>query len=161
MRVLKSCLVAAFMLGFGAAPLHAQVDTVGCTYMRCALRVEYSFRGAALVRGTQGERVGGISIFGPGVPLLRNRSDSSGIYARRYLHNARWNAALGVIGGVALGTAIMMLNKEGPNDFDDRIWVLYGVGAAGLWGSLPFSLKAQRSLSRAVWWYNATLPQTP
>jgi hypothetical protein len=160
MRVLKSWLVAAFLLGPVAAPLPAQVDTAGCTYMRCALRIEQSFWGRHLVRGTQGERVGGISLFGS-VPFLRERADSSGIYARRHADNVRWTAVLGVIGGVALATAVNLANAERPEDFDQRAWVVLGIGTAALWGSVPFSLRAQRSLSRAVWWYNSTLPNSP
>ena len=128
-----------------------------CTYRTCALRVEPDFLGAALVRGASNEKVSRIGGFGGGVGVLLAGPDSAARYAHAYVHAKRGSTVLGILAGVAAG--IVLVRADDSSDWfetTDVVISLVGVGF-GL-ASIPFTIKAQRSLSRSVWWYNAELP---
>lgn len=156
-------LCAAGLSLAAQAELSAQVRTPaadsarGCAYQVCALRVEYGAFGRYLARGAEGERVSRLGGFGSGVGPLLAGPDSAAHYARQYVRSTRWAEGLGLIAGV--GLAIAYLRDGGLRDGfgDPAAQVAAASGIVALYASLPFSLRAQRSFSRAIWWHNAVL----
>ena len=73
-------------------------------------------------------------------------------YATRFQRASRVNLLL-TMGGAVLGFAGLV----GPRP----AYGLSAVGAGMVVASFPFQARADRSLNRAVWWYNAALPNTP
>jgi len=140
------------------APLAAGVP-VGCTYATCALRVEPAFFGPRLVRGASGEVVSRLGGFGGGVDSLLAGPDSAAAYGREYVRASQISGALGLIGALAyVVTVVRSENSQYglPSDADAATMI---AGAGFLVASIPFGVRAQRSLSRAIWWYNAALPR--
>ena len=142
----------------GQAP-SALGTTAGCTYATCALRVEPSFFGTHLVRGTRGERVGRLGGFGGGVESLLTGPDSAAAYGRQYVRATRRSAALGLVGALAYAVVLVRTDNLQSGQVGDAD-VLIGVAGAGFaLASIPFTVQARRHLSRAVWWYNSALPR--
>lgn len=129
----------------------------GCTYDTCALRVEPAFFSAPkVVRGRAGEEVGRLGMFGGGVEPLLAGPDSASAYARRYVSNIRSASTFGLLGTVAF--VVASIRSDGFRDTDDTDAAIALTGAGLAIVSIPFSVRASRSLSRAVWWYNSALP---
>lgn len=76
-------------------------------------------------------------------------NDSAQVYGRRFVRADRVNLLLTVSGAVLAAVGIARSNRMNG---------LSAVGASLLVVSLPFQHSAESDLSRAVWWYNATLP---
>ena len=132
----------------------------GCTYASCALRVERSFLNTHFVRGAAGERVGGnLGGFGGGMEPLLAGPDSAAAYARSYTRNMRTGATLGLLGIAAF--VVAAVQSDGFQESDpDALAVGASIASVGFAiASIPFTLRAQRDLSRGVWWYNAALPR--
>ena len=126
------------------------VADTNCTYATCALRVEPGFKGPRLVRGrtnTVAAELGGLEP--PAVRELFSQSDSAAAYAGRYARAERVNRLL-TYGGIIVG-AVGLAQSDRSNGL-----TFGGLGA--LLVSIPYQHTAERSLSRAVWWYNAALP---
>ncbi|MGH7663782.1 MAG: hypothetical protein ACRENI_05745 [Gemmatimonadaceae bacterium] len=79
------------------------------------------------------------------------RSDSATAYVEPYVRSERASRLLNIAGAVAFGVGVA---ESGSLDG----LALGGVALTLI--AIPFELKAQRQLSRAVWWYNSTLPNT-
>lgn len=163
MRGLALILLAT-ALGLAPRPVHAQGPAAipaGCTYRTCALRLETGFWHRRLVRGEAGETVGKpLGDFGKGVDVLLAGPDSAATHARSYVHDSRWTSALGLVAAAAYG---VVLYRTDSFQHGDRLGN-EGVAAAIVGGTagvitIPFALRAQRELSRAVWWYNSALPR--
>jgi hypothetical protein len=156
-------ILAAILLAALVAPHSASAQTGGaprapsaCTYETCALRIEPAFFWSPkLVRGRTGEEVGRLGGFGGGVDTLLAGPDSAAAYARVYVTNVRRSAALGLIGGIAY--VVASVTSNGFRDTDDTSVAIALTGAGFAIASIPFTIRAQRSLSRAVWFYNASL----
>lgn len=128
-----------------------------CTYETCALRVEPAFFSAPkLVRGRGGEQIGSLGMFGGGVDTLLAGPDSAAAYARRYVSNVRWGSTFGLLGTAAFVVASVRSHGFRDTDNTDAAIALTGAGLAIV--SMPFNVRAARSLSRAVWYYNSVLP---
>jgi hypothetical protein len=128
-----------------------------CTYETCALRLESSYFGPPkLLRGRAGEEVGRLGLFGGNVDTLLAGPDSASAYARRYLTNTRRGTTLGLIGTVAAIAAIVSSDNYRDPDGTTVALALTGVGFAI--AAIPFEVRATRSLSRAIWYYNSVLP---
>lgn len=146
---------------FAPATLPAQASAVrapsACTYETCALRVEPAFFSAPrLLRGRSGEHIGSLGMFGGGVDTLLAGPDSAAAYARRYVTDIQRSSTLGLVGTAAFVAALIRRNSSGS---DDATTVALALTATGFGiASLPFSVRAWRSLSRAVWFYNSVLP---
>jgi len=122
-------------------------DSTRCSYVECALRVEPSFRGSQLVRGLAGRA--GARLDEREMARVFAGNDSAMAYAAQYQRAERTNLFL-LVPGAVLG----VVGLVGPKtDF-----TLAAVGGGLFIVSFPFESRAQRSLSRAVWWYNAALP---
>lgn len=130
----------------------------GCTYATCALRLEPGFFGRRLVRGASGESVSRLGAFGGGIQPLLNGPDSAAAYGQRYVRASHRSAALSLIGAVAY-TVVLVRTDNLRNRFSSADVVVGFTGAGFLIASAPFARQAQRSLSQAVWWYNAALPR--
>ena len=128
----------------------------GCTYETCALRVEPSFFfPAKLLRGRAGEQVGSLGGFGGGVDTLLAGPDSAAVYGHRYVTDMRRSGTLGLLGAAAY--VVVLLRTDNFRDADDTSVAIGLTGAALAIASIPFTLRAQRNLSRAIWHYNAAL----
>lgn len=128
---------------------------VGCTYETCALRVESRFWGPErLLRGREGVEVGKLGGFGGGVDTLLAGPDSAAAYARRYVNAARTTNTLSLLSAVAFVVVATRTDwfRDDASDGEVAIGV---TGAALALVSIPFRLRAEQSLSRSVWFYNA------
>jgi hypothetical protein len=163
MRHKHILLAAVLLVGvYPPSPLGAQTPGVGapqndCTYALCAFRVEPGLLGPRLVRGTNGASVR-LGTWGSGVARLAGRSDSATVYAARYVRATRQSSVLGVLGTIGYATVLVRTHvwRDRINNGDAIIAV---AGGGLLLATVPFGVRAQRNLSRAVWWYNATLPR--
>ena len=161
--MLRSHIFHASMLVALGAPASAWAQAgaaaapVGCTYETCALRVEQSYLGAPkLLRGRAGEQVGALGMFGGGVDTLLAGPDSAAAYARRYVSNIRTSSTFGLLGTIAF--VVASVQSDGFRDTDDTAAAFALTGAGLTIVSIPFVVRATRSLSRAVWYYNSVLP---
>lgn len=127
--------------------LLSAADSTRCSYIECALRVEPSFRGPRLVRGLAGSPVARLDQR----DLLHvfAGNDSALAYAAQYQRAERTDQLL-TIPGIVLG----LVGLSGPKPD----YAMAAVGGGLVIASFPYQSRAQRSLSRAVWWYNAALP---
>jgi hypothetical protein len=149
-----AALVAPVSVSAQAGPVRAPA---GCTYETCALRIEQGFFSApVLLRGRAGEQVGSLGPFGGGVDTLLAGPDSAAAYARRYVTNTRRATTLGLIGTAAF---IVALARTDNFRNGDDVATAFAITALGFsLASIPFELRARRSLSRSVWFYNSVLP---
>lgn len=159
----RPSLLRAVVLAALVAPstLTAQAGAVrapsACTYESCALRVEAAFLSAPkLLRGRAGEQVGNLGMFGGGVDTLLAGPDSAAAYARRYVTDIRRSSTLGLLGTVAFVAALIRSNNSSADDAP-TVALAVTAGAFSI-ASIPFALRANRSLSKAVWYYNSVLP---
>ena len=156
MRQSLALAVAAIL---ATTPLAAQTTSAAAPscaggYDACAVRAEVSFfRGTRLVRGTAGEPVARLRGFGgSNLATLLAGSDSAVAHARRYTRASRTSGAFGLVGAALFATAAAI-------DLEDREvktsgLVLVGAGTVAGLAATGYQLAAQRSLGRAVWWYN-------
>lgn len=148
-----------------AAPAAAQADTtaarvapraLGCTYETCALRIEPGLLGTAVVRGRQGERVSGISLFGNTLEAAVASSPAALAHARRATRGQRLSGLLMIGSLVALNAAFFALSNGDVDLLPQSNVLLYSALGLSL-ASGAVGLGAQREVARAVWEYNATL----
>ena len=166
-RLWRASMAAGCLLAL-ARPARAQTprDSVrgipaACTYMTCALRFEPAGFLATphLLRGAAGERVGsGIGLFGGGVDPLLAGPDSAAMYARRYVTAARTASVLGLLGTVTVAVALSDNNWRTTDPSSGAVAAAL-VGTALSIAAIPYAIRAGRSVSRSVWWYNAALPR--
>jgi hypothetical protein len=160
----KPLLIAALITLAGPAVARAQQTIVpssaipaGCNYLTCGLRLESGFFGAHIVRGTNGERVGkSLGGFGRGVDILRAGPDSASFHARKYSSSISTATTLQLLSVLAYLGAM----TQAESSYEDSTAPLLLVTGLGFsLASIPFTLRAQRDLSRSVWWYNSALPR--
>ena len=132
----------------------AQADSA-CTWDRCALREHRTFFGSRLVQGSDDEKVAGIGWFAPALPFLAERSDSAASYyaAFRGKQNRGTGMLLAGFGALVVGAFVAAENDNavGP--------VLLISGFTLSFAGIFSVVSGQNDLSRAVWWYNRTLPR--
>jgi len=156
----RSVTLALVSLAF--APLAANAQSAsrapsGCTYETCALRVEPRFFSVPkLLRGREGVEVGKLGGFGGGVDSLLAGPDSAAAHARHYVGAIRTANSLSLLSAVAFVVVATRTDwfRDNASDGDVAIGVTGTV--LGL-ASIPFRLRAEQNLSRAVWFYNAAL----
>ena len=157
-RTLYRCV----LLALAAPALYAQAPAApapaACTYNTCALRVEPVFLGVALVRGAAGDSTVRLGGFGKGVDMLYGRSDSATAYARQFVSANKTSSVLSLIAVAALVT-VQVRTDRFTSSADAADVAITIVGASAALASIPFVFRSQRALSRAVWWYNASLPR--
>lgn len=156
MRRLQLIAIVALVAVPCSSDAQASRAPAGCTYETCALRVEPRFWGPPrLLRGRDGVEIGKLGAFGGGVDTLLVGPDSAASYARRYVKSARTANTLALIGAAA--SVALLVHNNSFNEWDNTDTALGVTGLAFGIASLPFAHHAQRSLSRAVWFYNAAL----
>ncbi|MDQ2665373.1 MAG: hypothetical protein M3Z05_05125 [Gemmatimonadota bacterium] len=118
------------------------------------MRIERGlWSGPSLVRGATGRPVADLGgLRPPDVLTVFAGNDSASMYGRKYLNAARVNHAL-TLGGAVLA-AVGLAQHERLNAYT-------AVGAGMLAVSIPFQVDEERTLSRAVWWYNSALAGGP
>lgn len=129
-----------------------------CTYRTCAVRVEPVFLGRALKVGATGDSSSKLGGWGGGVGVLLAGPDSAAKYANVYVSATRRATTFGLIAAVsfAIVHARTDFSRNEPRGADAAL-ALGGAGFAI--ATIPFAIRAQRSLSRSVWWYNEALPR--
>jgi len=144
----------AVALLFSATAAAGQVPDTACTYRTCALRVEPRGLGTVVVRGAEGEVVARVGVWGtrPRLDSLLQRSDSALIYASQY-HRMVPIGAAAALAGSLLFTAPAFTDQLGDGAV---IGLSLGAAALSISGSV-LMIRAQRALSRSVWWYNESL----
>lgn len=159
MHTLRASLLI-LIVSAGAVGAQSPAPADGCTYDRCALRVE----DRALVRGAYGERVVALGPFGSGPARVQWLGDSARAQARKYgveNERAQWLGGIGALLSVASIVIAQRDDRGWPYTSDDPLPVALVLGGSGLLlASVPFQLRAQRALSRAVWWHNRELPSS-
>ena len=142
------------VLLFCATAASAQVSDTACSYRACALRVEPRGFGTAVVRGAEGEVVARIGVLGarPRLDSLLDRSDSAVVYATQYHRLMPRGAAAGLVGSL-LFAAPAFADQVGEGAV---VGLTVGAAALSIYGSV-LMLRAQRALSRSLWWYNESL----
>jgi len=127
-----------------------------CTYATCALRIEPRFFAPQrLVRGTTGETVR-LGAWGQDAMPLFGQSDSAATYGARYVRAFRQNAVVSGLAVIITTTAVLR-SQRGRDDTANAILVATGAGLVLV--SIPLQIRTDRHLSRAIWWYNSTLPR--
>lgn len=131
--------------------------TAPCSYLDCALRVEPGIRGSRLIRGAGGRVVGRLGLFhGNAIDSLLAMPDSTGLLTRRYAAERHTGIILQVIGMALLGgSAIRTATRHQWDGWD---FATMGVAYGFLIPASHHFTRADQNLSRAVWWYNSSLP---
>src|SRR5262249_7501488 len=88
------------------------------------------------------------------MPLF-SQSDSAAPHAARYVRAVRWQAIVSLLGSACVATALVR-SRMGRNDDGNVILAAAGTGFTLV--ALPLEIRAQKNLSRAIWWYKSTLP---
>jgi len=129
---------------------------ISCTYATCALRIEPRFFAPQhLVRGTTGKTVR-LGAWGQRAMPLFGQSDSAAAYGARYVRAFRQT---GVVSGLAviITTIAVVRSQRGRDDTANAILAATGAGLVLI--SIPLQIRTDKHLSRAIWWYNSTLPR--
>ena len=129
---------------------------VPCGYVDCGLRLEPSTLGRRLVRGASGQVVGGFGFFhSSAVDSLLAGPDSTAAHARRY-KSERHIGNLYFLAGLAalVGSAAHYSTRADAGKVE-----LVGLTASWMFSTAAGRryVRSEQHLSRAVWWYNATL----
>lgn len=78
------------------------------------------------------------------------------MYAKRYVRTTRQQDAVSLLGLTGIVTLAVRTNLwRRPMGTDDA--VIAGATSVLVLANLPLGIRAQRQLSRAVWWHNSTL----
>jgi len=127
-----------------------------CTYAACALRLEPRFFAPQrLVRGATGETVR-LGAWGQDAMPLFGQSDSAATYGARYVRAFRQTAVMSGL-AVIVSTVAVVRSQRGRDDTANAILVATGAGFVLV--SIPLQIRSDKHLSRAIWWYNSTLPR--
>ncbi|WP_025413911.1 hypothetical protein [Gemmatirosa kalamazoonensis] len=140
-----------------SGPTPSRADTSrACPYVRCALGIAPVWNGLAVVRGSSGAHVATLGFFrARPLPPLFAAHDSAAHYAARAVRVRRQASAL--TDGGALLLAVGGVRALAAGRLDRGGSIVLGAGAAAFAVSVPLQFAADGHLSRAVWWYNATL----
>ncbi len=155
MRRRKAAIVLVTLLTIGIRAAVAQDP--GCTWDRCALRVQSSLFSMKVVRGASAETVTKLGGFGPRIQPLADSRDS---LVQRYYIQFRAGATRATalsLGGFALGVAAFVAYEHhGPHPAAG--WLL---GASAVVSLIQFveQRRVNDRLESAIWWYNRGLPR--
>jgi hypothetical protein len=148
------CLSAVLL--FGAGPLAAQQNS--CTFDRCALRVQYRFLSTRIVGGMSGEKIAGLGLFAPLVPVLESGPDSARVHYRSFQHHYNSGAVFKLIGAAAIVGAFAPGYSANSYDYRDPS---LGLRLAGSTATIIGYFQGRRGtdeLERSIWFYNRDLP---
>jgi len=151
---MKRATLLVLAVALSAARPAAAQEPAACTYDACALRVEDN----RIVRGARGAQVARWGLFQtPELTSLVQGSAQAEEHARifdRTAPRAQW---------VSLAGALLLVAPRLNDDrhtSDVELGAVISGAALTLYGA-TLQVRAQRALSRAVWWYNRDLPPAP
>jgi len=98
--------------------------------------------------------VGRLGAFGGGVDTLLAGPDSSATHAHRYVGSIRTANTLSLLSAVAFVVVATRTDWFRDHASDGEVAIGITGTVLGL-ASIPFRLRAEQNLSRAVWFYNA------
>lgn len=152
---LAAALVAAAAAAVprGAAAQSPQPPVDACTYEECALRAEPAsifFGARTLYRGADGVRVARFGFTGPRLEEIVRGSDSAVANARRF-QPARRRA--GIAGAVSFALGVTALVASQADEPDAAVAASIAGSVVGVYAGFE-SRRAERWLSRSLWWYN-------
>lgn len=167
MKRVNFSITLAVLAFLSPTPAHAQRPqgaarsaAASCNYESCALSIQPTWNGLAIVRGHSGPSVANLSFFWPrdisGAFASERRStnaDSAIAQARRAVKLRRAGAFFTDVGAAMVVAGLIGGLQDGRMDRGDAIFV--GAGAAAVGVSVPLQFAADGALSRAVWWHNA------
>lgn len=133
-------------------------DGQPCSYDSCVLRVEDGWFSRRLVRGPEGTVVARLGFGGPSLASIVQRSDSAVVHARRYQSAQRTGDIVSLVGTVGSIAALFALDDSGSRD--EAIAVNVASVVVFIVGQ-SFHFRAQRELSRSLWWYNREVSGAP
>jgi hypothetical protein len=137
----------------------ASAQVAGCTYDRCALRLQSRPFADRVVQGTNATVVGNLGMFAPRLEPLATAGDSAGSHYESFRSYQNRGATLSLIGGAA-GIAGVIWLISTAEDFEDppgAMWALLGVGLAfSIAGNITVRV-GRDHLHQAIWFYNRTL----
>lgn len=139
------------------APTAGEAQDAGCTWDRCALRLQSRFFGSSLVRGAEQAKVAGLGFFPPRIPLLEQGSDSVRVHYEAFRsaqRTAGWLNLTGLTLTVA-STIVFLADNDAVGASTALTIVGFGFGFAGA----GVGSRARDRLSQAAWHYNRGLPR--
>jgi len=150
------CLSAVLL--FGGGPLAAQQNS--CTFDRCALRVQYRSFSTRIVAGVSGEKVAGVGLFAPHVPVLESGPDSARVHYRSFQHHYNSGAVFNLFGAAAIVGSFAPGGGYNAYSGDNKDTAL-GLLLVGFTSTLIGYIQGRRGtdeLERSIWFYNRDLP---
>jgi hypothetical protein len=147
----------ALML-FGSGVLAAQ--QAPCTFDQCALRVQYGFLATRIVGGVNGEKVAGLGLFAPHVPMLEAGPDSARVHYRSFQNHYNSGAVFKLIGAAAIVGSFSPGGGYNAYSADNKNTAL-GLLLVGFTSTLIGYLQSRHGtdeLERSIWFYNRDLP---
>lgn len=167
-RALAASLIAIALAPFalGAQDSTRAAASTLCTWDSCALRVE----DGRILRGVQGIPVGRLGFLGAThlSPLVAP-TDSARYYAGVFDRNYASGSRMSLLGQVGAGLCLLfVLDRSGRTDgnadqWRNEDWALLG-GLVASMGVSQYGVtkigRANRALSRAMWWSNRELART-
>ena len=153
---MKTTLVLALFALLCTAGV-APAQEAGCTWDACALRVE----GGSLLQGVRGEVRGTIVGLTPDVAILTAGPDSAAAYAARFTiarpRSDLWETWGGLGRGIAMAAWIHFSLADTGDGWAWTAAALMPVAQSARAHARRQDVIAERSLERAVWWYNREL----
>ena len=155
MRTTPALLVLAAL----AVPFVAPAQEAGCTYERCALRLQHRFfSGTRIVEGASASRhIATVGMFVGRIPIFESASDSARRHYTAFRSSQNRGSVLGVIAAIALGASVGVASSPNGAEHKTAIWTLFGVGVVFAIPAGVNMTKAQDELQQAIWHYNRGL----
>ena len=129
-----------------------------CTYTSCALRLQSGFFKQSLVQGATGENLANVLFLAPALCIFAERSDSAAFYYGAFRRARNQSFWLSLSGGLLVVTAILI--EEIDRAQSELTWSVGIPGLALLFTGVVRGVGSGNKLSKAVWWYNSTLPRS-
>jgi len=131
------------------------------TYENSALRLKIGWGGAKLIAGSEQLEVAGLGMFPTNAPrgMFSERSLEAGSLYGSYRTKSRVGALMTIVmTGMWVGAALVASNDSNASGNSEVAMGLFIGGFVPFFFSLERQTRAAEDLSRAVWLYNATLP---
>jgi hypothetical protein len=152
--------IAVVVLASVGLPHASPAQAAGCTYDRCALRIQYRPFADRIVQGADEKLVARLGMFASHIAPLADASGTVRTHYEEYRTRHNRGAALGLVGAAAnIALAFVLLNAiDQSNDNPPAAaWVL---AAAGIGFSIAGGVTirgARDHLARSIWHYNRSV----
>jgi hypothetical protein len=139
----------------------ARAQSTGCTYERCALRIEADPNvplASRLVQGVEAKPVATLGLLVPRIPMLESSPDTIRRPYLAFRSRAKASRAIGVVGaGVTIASAIAFASTE-PTARERYVVPAVTLDVALGVGALIEGVRAHNALAAAIERYNSALP---